>query len=116
MFSWYKDFEEENSDMRNALFAAGALWLAGCTAGEQISKIDTGMGRQQVISIMGRPDGVRSLGNSEALTYSNRLMSGFSWDRADYHVLLTNGHVTDYGAGVVRQNAGPNVLLIVPTR
>ena len=92
-----------------------AFLLAGCFTGELISQVDVGMSREQVIGILGRTDGDRSAGDSEALTYSNRLMSGWSWDRADYHVVLTNGRVSAYGAGVVRQNS-PNVLAIVPLR
>ena len=81
------------------------LLLAGCFTGQQVSQIDVGMSREQVIGIMGRPDGDRGAGNIEAMTYSNRLMSGWSWDRADYHVVLTSGRVSAYGPGVVRQNS-----------
>lgn len=96
------------------LAAPLALLLGGCPTGSQMSQVDVGMGRDQVLSIMGRPDGDRVVGTSEALTYSNRLMSGWGWDRADYHVVLTDGRVVAYGPGVVRQNSGPNVLVIVP--
>ena len=103
------------SSMRIVVVVAAFL-LAGCATGEQISHIDVGMSREQVIGILGRPDGDRSVGDSEAMTYSNRLMSGWSWDRADYHVVLINGLVSAYGPGVVRQNSGPNVLMIVPLK
>ena len=96
--------------------AMAAFLLAGCVAGEQISHIDVGMSREQVIGILGRPDGDRRVDDSEAMTYSNRLMSGWSWDRADYQVVFTNGRVSAYGPGVVRQNSGPSVLMIVPLR
>ena len=67
-------------------------------------------------AILGRPDGYGSAGDTEAMTYSNRLMPGWSWgDTADYNVVLTNGRVSAYGPGVVRQNY-PNVLVIVPLR
>jgi hypothetical protein len=93
-----------------------AFLLAGCFAGQQITQIDAGMSREQVIGILGRPDAYRSAGDTEAMTYSNRLMPGWSWgDTADYNVVLTNGRVSAYGPGVVRQNY-PNVLDIVPLR
>ena len=37
-------------------------------------------------------------------------MSGWSWDRTDYHVILHQGQVAAYGNGEVRQN-DPNVLM-----
>ena len=56
-----------------------------------MSNIRAGMTKDQVITVLGRPDGFAQSGATEALTYSNRLMSGFSWDRADYHVMLSIG-------------------------
>ena len=53
---------------------------------------------------MGKPDGVRQSDNYEALGYTNRMMSGWSWDRADDSVILRDGRVVEYGAGEVRQN------------
>jgi len=41
-----------------------------------MSQLNVGMARDQVIGIMGRPDGDQVVGTSEAMTYSNRLMSG----------------------------------------
>jgi hypothetical protein len=93
-----------------------AFLLAGCFAGQQITQIDAGMSREQVIGILGRPDAYRSAGDTEAMTYSNRLMPGWSWgDTADYNVVLTNGRVSAYGPGVVRETSH-NVLDIVPLR
>jgi hypothetical protein len=92
--------------------------LVGCATGEKIGSLRDGMSKNQVIATLGQPDGFRREGRTEALTYSNRLMSGWSWDRADYHVILTDGQVSAYGPGVVRQNSGPAVgtLFIVPIR
>jgi hypothetical protein len=101
---------------RAGLLVSLILLLWGCPTGPQMSQVDVGMSRDQVLGIMGRPDGDRVVGTSEAMTYSNRLMSGWGWDRADYHVVLTEGRVVAYGPGVVGQNSGPNVLVIVPVR
>ena len=93
-----------------------AFLLAGCFTGQQITQIDAGMSREQVMGILGRPDGYRSAGDTEAMTYSNRLMPGWSWgDTADYNVVLTYGRVSAYGPGVVRETSH-NVLDIVPLR
>jgi hypothetical protein len=101
---------------RRALVALALVAaLAACTTGEKITDIHEGMTETQVISMLGRPDGFWRSGNMAALTYSDRLVSGWSWDRADYQVILTDGHVTAYGPGAVRQSA-VNTLIIVPVR
>jgi len=93
-----------------------AALLAGCVTGGQIrSGIHQDMTKQQVVAALGRPDGVRTSGNYEALEYANRLISGWSWDRADYYVILKDGVVTSYGPGQVRQE-GPKTLVLVPVR
>jgi hypothetical protein len=98
---------------------ASAACLFFCTTGEQIGDLRAGMTKDQVIAVLGRPDGFAQSGSTEALTYSNRLMSGFSWDRADYHVILSSSLVTAYGPGTVRQNSAPGnirTLVLIPIR
>jgi hypothetical protein len=115
--------------MRNVMFAlaivavtATTAWAGcpfWCTTGERMGDIRAGMTKDQVIAVLGRPDGFAQSGSTEALTYSNRLMSGFSWDRADYHVILSKGVVTAYGPGTVRQNSAPGnfgALVLIPMR
>jgi len=92
-------------NMHKVLLAiAGSLLLAGCATGEKMRRLDAGMDRQTVEMQMGRPDGYSEQDGYQVLTYKNRLMSGWSWDRADYQVLLRDGRVVQYGPGVVRQN------------
>jgi hypothetical protein len=79
-----------------------AVFLAACTTGEKMADVHEGMTKAQVISTLGQPDGFRRAGSTEALTYSDRLISGWSWDRADYQVILIDGHVTAYGPGAAR--------------
>ncbi|EQD56705.1 hypothetical protein B2A_05132 [mine drainage metagenome] len=73
------------------------------------------MTKQQVVAVLGNPDGVQTSGHYEALEYANRLISGWSWDRADYYVILKDDIVTAYGPGQVRQEQ-PGVLVLVPVR
>lgn len=91
------------------------LLLVSCVTGQEITRLEPGMSKQQVMDILGRPDGFRSSDRYEALAYTNKLISGWSWDRADYVVILKDGGVVEYGAGEVRQNS-PNtgVLVLVP--
>ncbi len=97
-------------------FGSLALLQTGCATGEIVrGKIREGMSKQQVISELGNPDGFQRSGEFEALLYSNRLISGWSWDRTDYTIILQNGNVAQYGTGQVRQNS-PNTLLLVPLR
>ena len=88
--------------------------LSACATGQVVhNDINQGMTRQQVVEVLGRPDGVQTAGQYEAFEYANRLISGWSWDRADYYVVLQNGVVTSYGPGQVRQER-PGVLVLVP--
>lgn len=93
-----------------------ALLLSACATGEKVrSQLQEGMPKQDIIAALGKPDGFQRVGDFESLTYKNRLVSGWSWDRADYTVILQNGRVIQWGAGEVRQN-GPNTIILVPTQ
>ncbi|MCE1225592.1 MAG: hypothetical protein LWW87_03785 [Geobacteraceae bacterium] len=93
-----------------------SLSQMGCATGEIVrSGIRDGMSKQQVIDELGNPDGYQRSGDYEALLYTNRLISGWSWDRTDYTIILQKGSVVQYGTGQVRQNS-PNTLLLVPLK
>ena len=102
--------------MRFLLVRLVALAMAGCVTGEKAQGLKIGMDRQAAVKIMGRPGGDRVEDNSGALGWSKKLMSGWSWDRADYSVVLTDGKVTAYGVGTVRQDTthGLSTLVIIP--
>jgi hypothetical protein len=92
---------------------AVVVLFAACTAGERISSLREGMTQPEVVGVMGSPDGFLRSGDYEALTYTDRLISGWSWDRTDYSVILLDGRVVAYGNGEVREEA-PKTLVIVP--
>ena len=73
------------------------------------------MSKAEVVSILGQPDGYRTAGDQEVLSWNNRLSSGWAWDRADYNVIFKDGRVVEYGAGEVRPKAN-GVIVIVPLR
>ncbi|MGQ0522762.1 MAG: outer membrane protein assembly factor BamE domain-containing protein, partial [Betaproteobacteria bacterium] len=73
--------------------------LSACVTGEQMQSVREGMSKEQVVAILGNPDGFQRAGDYEALRYTNRLISGWSWDRADYNVILRSGRVVEYGPG-----------------
>ena len=92
-----------------------SLALIGCVTGERMQSIREGMSKEEVIGILGNPDGFQRSGDYEALRYTNRLISGWSWDRADYNVILRNGRVLEYGPGQVRQrDPNTSTLILVP--
>ena len=62
--------------------------LAACATGERMQGVGEGMSKDDVIARLGNPDGFQRSGDYEALRYTNRLISGWSWDRADYNVIL----------------------------
>ncbi len=103
--------------MKNALLVFLCIVFAGCATGEKMTRIHEEETKDDVISTLGRPDGFQRSGEYEALHYTNRLISGWSWDRADYNVILKDNKVVAYGPGQVRQNdAGSNVLILVPLK
>jgi hypothetical protein len=86
-----------------------------CTTGEKMSRMSPGMAKPEVISNLGNPDGYKRIGDYEVLTYTHRLVTGWAWDRADYHIVLKDGKVEAYGAGEVRVK-DMNTVIIVPVR
>jgi hypothetical protein len=105
--------------MSKARFAVAMLTvtglIGGCVTGEKMGTVHEGMSKNEVVSILGNPDGYQRSGEYEALRYTDRLISGWSWNRTDYTVVLRNGQVSEYGPGQVRQER-PGVLVLVPVR
>lgn len=104
--------------MGRMIASIGLLFaLSACVTGERMQSVREGMSKDEVISTLGNPDGFQRAGDYEALRYTNRLISGWSWDRADYNVILKAGRVVEYGPGQVRQrDPNVNTLILVPLR
>lgn len=102
--------------IRKVGFVLVLLVLAGCQSiipGDNFQNLEPGMTTSQVETIAGPPNTFRVAGNQEVWTYLNKLISGWSWDRVDFHVIFTNGRVTEVGAGEVRQD--PSFRLFIYT-
>jgi SmpA/OmlA family protein len=91
--------------------------LSACTTGEQMSRLEPGMTRQQVVGILGRPNAVRSNGPYEQLEYTHRLITGWSWDRSDFKVILKDGRAELSNSGTAKLEIGvPRSCICTPTR
>ena len=66
------------------------LFLSSCFTGEKISNLYPGMSKKEVINELGRPDGFEIEDGVEVFKYTNRLMSGWAWNRADYVAKFKN--------------------------
>ena len=89
----------------------GSLLFA-CAHGSKMQKLRPNMTKQEVIKILGQPDGFKITGDYESLKYANKLMSGWAYDRADYFAILKNGRLVEYGVGEVRVKENNTIVLI----
>lgn len=90
-----------------------ALLLAGCATGERVTDLKPGMTKAEVIKTIGQPDGYSAQGKTEYLKYTNKLISGWSWDKADYYAVIENDKLVSWGSGDVRQNRPPVTPVVV---
>jgi hypothetical protein len=81
------------------------------------------MTKDEVIKVVGGPDGYQRSGDYEVLLYLERRTSTWSYfsgaidDLVDYSVILKDGHLIEYGPGRTHQrdpNAAPFVR--IPSR
>ncbi len=110
---WVRSEHSENHNLFSCFFLS--IILAGCATGETITRLSPGMSQAEVVRVMGRPDGLQREGEHTVLRCTNRLISGWSRDRADYFVILKNDELTAFGPGEVREKnvGGVNTLLIL---
>jgi len=92
------------------------LALVSCFHGEKIREVHPGMSLEKLHSIMGPQEGYKKIGDYEVYSYYNKLISGWAWDRADYHYVVRDGIIVEYGAGEIRQNQNTGVVFIMPLK
>ena len=100
--------------MRYRMTTLALAILAGCTTGENATSLREGMSPTQVEAIMGKPDGFQRSGDRVGYQYTNRLISGWGWDRADYYAIFQDDRLSQWGPGEVRQGQQGGVLVIIP--
>ena len=52
---------------------------------------------------LGKADGFKVRGKFTVYTYNHKLITGYAWDRADFHVIFEDNKVVEYGMGEVRE-------------
>ena len=80
----------------------------------KMKQLSIGMSEPSVKRILGTPDGAKGEGGYSYLSYNHKLITGWAWDRADYHVIFKDGSLVEYGMGEVRvkEVSGVRVLYI----
>lgn len=78
--------------------------LVSCFFGERRHNIAPMMKKAELEKMLGRPDGYKKDKNKEIYSYYNKMISGWSYDKADYHFIFENGYLLQYGAGEIRQS------------
>lgn len=108
---------------RIILTLLGILMLSSCVTGGKMTGLRPGLNKEEVISIVGNPDGYQRIGDYETLLYLERrtsawsYFSGFIDDLVDYSVILKDGQVVEYGPGRVHQrNFGEVPFVRLPAR
>jgi len=91
--------------------------LQSCATGDLMrAEIKPGVTKEHVIKALGQPDGYEIIDNKEILTYTNRLISGWSWDTTDYQIVIENNKVISYKSGEVRVKQTNRSILILPLK
>ena len=90
------------------------LVLVSCFFGEQMHRISPMMEKADLEKTLGKPDGYKKDNNFEIYSYYNKMISGWSYDKADYHFIFEKGKLIQYGAGEIRQNTNTGAFILVP--
>lgn len=92
--------------------------LFGCSTGQKMSNLRESMSKQEVVELLGDPDGFKRSGEYEWWQYSHRLVRfGGNGEHADYNLILKNGKLVEWGTGEVRQNPSlGGFMFLVPLR
>lgn len=90
--------------------------VIGCVTGEQVRmSVHEGMSKSELEDQLGKPDGLKRVDEYTIYTYTNRLISGWSWDRADYYFVFKGDELHEYGTGQVRvHQSNTGVIMFIP--
>lgn len=101
--------------MKKLIVFSIILLFAGCATSGKVSRLQKGMTEQQVIDILGHPDGIKSQGEFKAFKYLKKMGNEWASDKPAYHVVFKDGKLAYNGAGTVRvKDRDGNVIMFVP--
>lgn len=95
------------------LIALLSINVAAAGIRDRMARLQIGMSSRKATHLLGRPDSVRQEGEFTIWGYSHRIIDRWSWDRADFYVVLKNDFVTEYGTGEIRQDTSHQSAAIV---
>ncbi len=84
----------------STLILASVVVIAGCATAHKMNRLSLGMTKQEVISVMGRPNSTASPGQGqEILRYNLSATDDDAYEGItdEYYVRLINGKVNSYG-------------------
>jgi hypothetical protein len=70
---------------------------------KKMQKLSPGDSPSSVEKKLGKADGFKVNNEYMVYHYNHKIISGWAWDRADFHVIFKNNSVVEYGMGEVRQ-------------
>jgi hypothetical protein len=87
----------------------GLALLSACTTGQSMGGLREGMSPGEVRATLGEPDGFERSGEFTGFQYTNLLVSGWAWDRADYVAIFEDDRLVQWGPGQVREKEAPDM-------
>lgn len=94
----------------------GCLFLCSCTTMRyRMTRLDLNMTEKQTLNKLGHPDSKKVIDGYELWGYSNRIITGWAWDRADFYVILKDQKLVAYGMGEARPSLIPLALSNTPS-
>lgn len=93
----------------------GTLILSSCVMGGKMTGLREGLTKDEVVKIVGNPDGYQRTGEYEVLLYIERRTSAWSFfsgsihDIVDYSVILKDDKVIEYGPGRAQQRESGDI-------
>ena len=95
--------------------------IIGCATGEKVRmSVHENMSRQEVINLLGNPDGYKRFEDSRnhyvLITYTDKVISGWNVRRtADYYFIFKNDRLSEWGTGEVRvSQSSTGMIMFVP--
>ena len=98
------------------LFISTTFLLCGCGMSNKMVNFEYDDSKSYVINVLGKPDGKKLDGEYEPIRYTNKRISTWSNDKADYNFVFKNGKLVEFGTSNVRSNKLGHIIPYNPYR